>query len=97
VEDLSAHPLQVAGALGLLKVPEEPSAVQADRSAHLPAVVILLAETVMGAAVRSDAAVVEVALEVSPVVIPLEAFPAAASQVAMVGVAEAADKSWQIH
>jgi hypothetical protein len=51
----------------------------------------------MGAAVHSDAAEVGVALEVSPVVIPLEALPVAASQVAMVGVAEAVDQSWQIN
>lgn len=46
----------------------------------------------MAAAVRSDAAVVGVALEASPAAIPLEAFPAVASQV-VTAVAEAADKS----
>jgi len=97
VEDLSAHPLRAAVALDLLKVPEDLLALLVGRSVRLPGAVALLAQTAMGAAVHSDAAEVGVALEVSPVVIPLEALPVAASQVAMVGVAEAVDQSWQIN
>ena len=72
---------------------------------RLPGAVALLAQTAMGAAVHSDAAVAGVALEAPPVVIPLEALPvavplevlqAAAFQAALVegaatGVAEAVD------
>ena len=80
-----------------LKVRQDPLALQVGRSVRLPGAVALLAQTAMGEAVHSDAAEVGVALEVSPVVIPLEALPVAASQVAMVGVAEAVDQSWQIN
>ena len=75
----------------------------ASLSAHLPAVAVPLAQTAMGAAVRSDAAAAGVAPEASPAAIrpevfqavtPLEAFPVAVSRVAMVvGVAEAVDNT----
>lgn len=57
-------------------------------SAHLPAVVVFLAETVMEVAVHSGAAAVGVALEVS-----LVAIRPVASRVAVTEAAEAADKS----
>ena len=77
---------------------------------HLPGAVALLAQTATGAAVRSDAAVAGVVLEVSPaairpeaspVVVPLEVLQTAAFQAAVVGeaatgVAEVVDKSWLI-
>jgi len=84
-------------------------ALPADRSAHLPEVVALLAQTAMGATVLSDAAMAGAAREaspaavrpeVSPVVVPLGVLQAAASQAAVVegaGVVEAADKSWLIN
>ena len=85
-----------------LKASEDLLALPASRSVHLPAAAVPLAQTAMGAAVRSGAAAAGVALqaspaairpEASPVVIPLEAFPVAVSRVAMVAeVAEAADK-----
>ena len=104
----SAHLQQAAVALDLLKV-EDLSALQVGRSADLPGAVALLAQTAMGAAVRSDAAAEGVALEASlaairpevfPAVAPLGASPVAVSQVATVGEAvmvegaEAVDKSW---
>ena len=105
MEDLSTHPLQVAGALVLLKVTEDPSALPADRSAdHLPEGAASLAQIVMGAAAHSGA--VETAARgvlpvvASPLAVRLEASPAvalaeaAASLVAMgVGAAEVVDKS----
>ena len=69
VKDLSAHPLQVAEALGLLKLQEEPSAVRADPSVdHLPGVAAFLAQTVTEEAVHSGTVVGEVARGASPVV-----------------------------
>jgi hypothetical protein len=93
VKDLSTHLLQAAGALDLLKVPEEPSAVavRADHSAdHLPEVAAFLAKTAMGAAVHSDAAVVGLArgaspVVVSPVAVRLEACPVVALAAAVAG------------
>jgi hypothetical protein len=103
VEDLSAHPLQLAEALDLLKLQEEPSAVRADRSVdHLPGVAAFLAQTVTEEAVHSGTVVV-VAREASPVAASL-AVPmvvdlgapteeVAAFQAVMVAVA-AVDNYW---
>ncbi len=104
MEDLSTHLLQAAGVLGLLKAPEDPLVLLTDRPVgRLPEVAAFLAQTVMGAAVHSGAAV-GVARGASPVVaslaaIRLEASPgvalaeAEASLVAVVvGVAEVVDK-----
>ena len=61
----------------------------AGHSAHLPAAAVLLAQTAMGAAVRSDAAA-GVAPEASPAAIHPEAVSQA---VTAAGVAEAVDQS----
>jgi hypothetical protein len=58
------------------KASEDPLALPAGRSVHLPGAVALLAQTAMGAAVRSDAAAEGVALEASPAAIRPEVFPA---------------------
>ena len=63
-------------------------ALPADRSAHLPEVVALLAQTAMGATVLSDAA--GVGVRVAPPEVPLAAV--VAFQGATVGAAEAADQ-----
>lgn len=87
----SVHLQQGAEILDFLEIQEEPSAVRIGPSApHLPEVAAFPAETVMGAVVRSDAAVVGVAQEASPVAVLAGegAFPVAVSQVVMVGVAE---------
>ena len=104
LEDPSARPLQASD---LLKVQEDPLALQVGRSVLLLWAVALLAQTAMGAAVRSDAAAEGAALEASPAAIrpevfpavaPLEVSPVAVSRVAMVvGVAEAADESQLIN
>jgi hypothetical protein len=89
------------------KASEDPLALPAGRSVHLPGAVALLAQTAMGAAVRLDVAAEGAALEASPAairpeVLPavthLEVSPVAVSRVAMVvGVAEAVDKSQLIN
>jgi hypothetical protein len=62
--------------LDLLRIQEEPSAAQIDPSAvHLPAVAVLLVQTAMGLAARSDAAAGGVVPEGSPAAVLLEAFP----------------------
>lgn len=88
MEDLSTHLLQAAGVSGLPKVPEEPSAVRADRSAHhLQGAAASLAQTVMGEAVHSGTVVVEVGREASPVAASLAAIRPEAFQLATVAVA----------
>ncbi len=72
-----AHLQQVAVALDLLKVPEDPLALLAGRSVHLPGAVALLAQTAMGAAVHLDAAQAGVVPEDFPAVAPPGASPAA--------------------
>lgn len=97
MEDLSAHPLRAAVALDLLKVPEDLLALLVGRSVRLPGAVALLAQTAMGAAVHSDAAVAGAVREASPevpMVVDLGAptEEVAAFQVATVAVAEAVNK-----
>jgi hypothetical protein len=89
------------------KASEDPLALPAGRSVLLLWAVALLAQTAMGAAVRSGAAAEGAALEASPAAIrpevfpavaPLGAFPVAVPRVAMVvGVAEAVDESQLIN
>ena len=93
----SAHLQQVAVALDLLKVPEDPLPLLVGRSVHLPGAVAPLAQTAMEAAVPSDAVAVGVGLEALPAVIHLEVSPVVillgVSRVAMaVGVAEAVNQ-----
>jgi len=47
MKDLSVRLLWVAGTSNLLEVPGKPSALQADRSGHLPAAAVFLVRTVM--------------------------------------------------
>ncbi len=79
----SVHLQQAAEISDLLKIQEEPPVAQIDPSAlHLPPVAALLAQTAMGAVVRSDAAAAAVAPEATllgafRVVIHLRALPVA--------------------
>lgn len=76
------------------KVPENPSALPADRSVdHLPGVAAFPAQTVMAEAVHSGTVAVEVGREASPVVASLVAIRLEASLVDMVAVA-AVDNYW---